>query len=306
MSNEGDVTRMPGDQEYIFGPLITSTSSNDSTDDTKADHSVSAPIHTLCIHIREQVDEIHTASATLARLVDTSSAYSTLDWLNIRSRTNPIVFELLHTIGTFLSHVIKTFDNLAQATRILATPFCWSPRNADRSATRRTDFDTAIAAFECFPHEHAAARDMLPLVHDALRDSQQQLLDLLAFPSCNIYFMLYKKIIRRSCAPDYIQHRREALERLPVLLPSIGTSIDTIADRFDKFCDLFYAVAKSVTVQRIQEAEKSEKYREVIGRLSQLMYTTHSNIQQGRMVELHALLKDRKLTGWDHMHYPFP
>ncbi|KIY48619.1 hypothetical protein FISHEDRAFT_73589 [Fistulina hepatica ATCC 64428] len=281
MSNE-DVVGIPGDQEYIFGPLIPTTWSNDSTDNenTEAGHSVSAPIDTLCIDLREEVEKVDTAILRLVKLVDHASAYYSPKSLNIRPQTDPIVLELSRTIATFMSHVINAFVNLSDAIDALSIPFNCAPTNADGSPARGTDFDRAIAAYEHFPQEHAAARDMLPRVHDALRDAQERLLGLLAFRRrCDC---LPFHIIPWSCIPDHIQCRQEALDRLPVLLPSIGTSIDTIADRFEQICHLFYAIAKYVTVQRIKKEESSEKYHRDVGKLAELMISTAVNIQHAR------------------------
>ncbi|KIY48617.1 hypothetical protein FISHEDRAFT_73588 [Fistulina hepatica ATCC 64428] len=218
MSNE-DVVRIPGDQEYIFGPLIP-ISSNDSTDNNnmEAGHSVSAPIGTLCIDLQEEVEKIDRAIFRLVNLVDHSSAYNSSKH-NLRPQTAPIVIELSLTIATFMSHVINTFHDLSDVVGPLSDPFDCGPMNADGSPAWETDFDGAIAAHERFPQEHSAARDMLPRVHDALRDAQQRLLGLLAFRS-RCRFLPFN-LIPWSSMPDYIQCRQEAFERLPVLLPSM-------------------------------------------------------------------------------------
>ncbi|KIY47999.1 hypothetical protein FISHEDRAFT_74085 [Fistulina hepatica ATCC 64428] len=289
-----NVMQADADQSYIFGPLISADASSNELADGGS-FGPGSPVYVLCADLKRQYEEIDKAIDTFVHLVHSCSSSMSYEFLNLRPQTYPVVLHLTQVIAEFLLHVITTVDTIHQAVMTLGYPFSFGPLSADGTPLTETEFDKVFAFFERIAPEQRATREMLPRVHDTLKDTQQRLLEIIAIPN-TAYFTLFKLL--PLFTPPYVERRKETLGHIPVLLPSIGVSVNQMADTLDQLCDLFYSVAKSVSVQRIKEEERSKRYGVDVCALTTRLRAARFNIRRGQHIYLHACITNDIQFSW--------
>ncbi|KIY46822.1 hypothetical protein FISHEDRAFT_75259 [Fistulina hepatica ATCC 64428] len=223
----------------------------------------------LCKDLQEQMKSVEKAVDIAVDLVHYSSTTMSFDFFNLRRKTYPVVQELSNMIAEMVGNIYSTVDIVFVAISSITNAAYFRKNGRIES----TPFESATSqVLSTLPSQCKATLDMLPRVHQALKSAEVRLLEILSFPSGVPLSLL--RVVPKLLLPPHVSQRVETLGHLPLLLPSIGISLDSMARMMHQLCTLVLAVFSALDVPRLREREHSPDYREKLDKLHFILYMT--------------------------------
>ncbi|KIY46820.1 hypothetical protein FISHEDRAFT_75257 [Fistulina hepatica ATCC 64428] len=227
----------------------------------------------LCKDLQEQVRSTEKAVGVATRLVHFSSTSPNFHPFSLRRKTYPVVQELSNVIAEMVGNIYSTVDIVFVAISSIANAIYFRKNGKIES----TPFESATSqVLSTLPSQCKATLDMLPRVHQALKAAEVRLLEILSFPF-GVPLSLVRVASKLVLSP-HVSLRVETLGHLPLLLPSIGISLDSMARTMHQLCTLVLAVFSALDIPCLREQEHSPDYLAIYvrNRFSYMAYASNN------------------------------